>query len=96
MHLRHLTDAKGQQEEEGVKAGTGLSDHRYDHYKNRLSPSLTHSLTHTHSMELIGFAVYRVDDPSSTKFPLDTDFFRYHLSTAKPKSFINLREVTAR
>ena len=43
-----------------------------------------------------GFVLYYLPDPSRTQFPLTTDFFRYNSSCAKSKSFVNLREVTAR
>lgn len=45
---------------------------------------------------LPGFAIYRLDEPDAVTMPLDTDFFKYHASAARPKSFINLRELTAR
>ena len=40
--------------------------------------------------------MYRLDDPENTDFPLNTDFFKRHAATARPKAFINLREVSAR
>ena len=40
--------------------------------------------------------MYKLPDPDNTPLPLETDFFRYNLSAAKSKAFINLREVSAR
>ncbi len=40
--------------------------------------------------------MYRLDEPDATTLPLDKEFFMYHASVAKPKAFINLREVSAR
>ena len=42
-----------------------------------------------------GFAIYQLDDPEAN-LPLDTDFFKYHASCARSKTFINLREVVNR
>lgn len=44
----------------------------------------------------IGFAIYHLEEPDDTPLPLDTDFFRYHSSCARSKTFINLREVCNR
>ena len=44
----------------------------------------------------IGFAIYLLEDPENTTLPLDRDFFRYNLSTARSPSFINYREVVTR
>ena len=45
---------------------------------------------------LSGFAIYHLDDPEALELPLDTDFFKYHASCARSKTFINLREVVNR
>ena len=37
------------------------------------------------SLSPLGFSVYRIDEPESTPFPLETDYFRYHASTARSK-----------
>ena len=44
----------------------------------------------------IGFAIYLLEDPENTTLPLDRDYFRYNLSTARSPSFINYREVVTR
>lgn len=45
----------------------------------------------------IGFVIYHVNDPSLLEEgKLGEDFFKYTLSTCRSKSFINMREVTAR
>ena len=43
-----------------------------------------------------GFVIYKVGSEQQTQTKLGEDFFKYTLSTARSKSFINLREVTAR
>ena len=43
-----------------------------------------------------GFAIYFLEDPENTQLPLDKDYFRFHLSTARSPSFINYREVVTR
>ena len=43
-----------------------------------------------------GFILYRFEHPEEFKLPLDMDYFRYHSSCARSKSFINLREVVGR
>ena len=43
-----------------------------------------------------GFAIYFLPEPAATEFPLTVNFFRYNTSCAKSKSFVNLREVSAR
>ena len=42
----------------------------------------------------IGFIVYKLEEES--ELPLNMDYFRYHASVARSKSFINLREVVGR
>jgi len=44
----------------------------------------------------IGFVIYKLKSETQTQHKLDESFFKYTLSTARSKSFINLREVTAR
>lgn len=44
----------------------------------------------------IGFVIYKLKSETQTQHKLDENFFKYTLSTARSKSFINLREVTAR
>jgi len=45
----------------------------------------------------IGFVIYHVNDPSLLEEgKLGEEFFKYTLSTCRSKSFINMREVTAR
>uniref|UniRef100_A0A8C8YS99 Calpain 9 n=1 Tax=Prolemur simus TaxID=1328070 RepID=A0A8C8YS99_PROSS len=41
----------------------------------------------------IGYAIYQCPDKDQ---PLDKDFFRYHASQARSKTFVNLREVSDR
>jgi len=53
------------------------------------------------SMLSIGFVIYHIRDPdlaaeATAGRRLGEDFFKYNLSTARSKSFINMREVTAR
>ena len=45
------------------------------------------------SFEFSGFSVYRIDEPDSTPFPLETDYFRYHASTARSKERIDSGKV---
>ena len=43
-----------------------------------------------------GFVIYKLKDGQDTSTMLGEDFFKYTLSTARSKSFVNLREVTGR
>eukprot|EP00092_Neocalanus_flemingeri_P015176 GFUD01016393.1.p1 GENE.GFUD01016393.1~~GFUD01016393.1.p1 ORF type:complete len:558 (+),score=172.85 GFUD01016393.1:52-1725(+) len=44
----------------------------------------------------IGFVIYKVKNADQGSAQLGEDFFKYTLSTARSKSFINMREVTGR
>ena len=44
----------------------------------------------------IGFVVYRIKPGQEVQGPMDQSFFKYNLSVARSKSFINMREVSAR
>lgn len=44
----------------------------------------------------VGFVIYKLKDGQDTSTMLGEDFFKYTLSTARSKSFVNLREVTGR
>ncbi|RDD43006.1 Calpain-B [Trichoplax sp. H2] len=46
-------------------------------------------------MLTIGFALYKLDQRDASK-KLDKNYFLYHASTAKSKTFINMREVATR
>ena len=43
-----------------------------------------------------GFVIYKLNSGEECTIPLGEEFFKYTLSTARSKSFINTREVTAR
>ena len=43
-----------------------------------------------------GFVIYKLKNGQDTSNQLGEDFFKYTLSTARSKSFVNLREVTGR
>jgi hypothetical protein len=62
--------------------------YRYKRHKHILNIELF--------IRISGFAVYRLDEPDAITLPLDTDFFRYHASCGRSKTFINLRECAAR
>jgi len=44
----------------------------------------------------IGFVIYKLKESQDTSTKLGEEFFKYTLSTARSKSFVNLREVTGR
>lgn len=46
-------------------------------------------------MLTIGFALYKLETRDANK-KLDKNYFLYHASTAKSKTFINMREVATR
>ena len=45
---------------------------------------------------LLGFYVYRIDEPDQTPFPLEKEYFQTHLATASSVGFVYGREVSAR
>ena len=49
-----------------------------------------------HNFYVPGFVIYKLKDGQDTSTKLGEDFFKYTLSTARSKSFVNLREVTGR
>ena len=53
-------------------------------------------LTKTYFLLLLGFVIYKLKDDEQPSTLLEEDFFKYTMSTARSKSFINMREVTGR
>ena len=47
-------------------------------------------------MFVSGFVIYKLKESQDTSTKLGEEFFKYTLSTARSKSFVNLREVTGR
>ena len=45
---------------------------------------------------VLGFVIYKLKNAEQSSTQLGEEFFKYTLSTARSKSFINMREVTAR
>jgi len=44
----------------------------------------------------IGFVIYLLENYDTISEPLETEFFKYNLSTGRSKAFLNTREVTKR
>ena len=49
-----------------------------------------------HSCDIPGFVIYLLENYDTISEPLETEFFKYNLSTGRSKAFLNTREVTKR